>query len=139
MTSFTDVLLLFNTDSNTLEKVWDEVECIIDGEEFDDWSDDKTVKISNLITQAQEEQPEAKKPEENGELNMNELRQIRDFINNFLGITNKSKQHDIMFKIKNRIETSIKRYGNDGMGNKPKNMTRLDYWIQHLDISDFLE
>jgi len=57
-TQFTDVILLFNTDSTTLEKVWDEVVSIIDGEELDELSDDKTVKIANLITQATDDDDE---------------------------------------------------------------------------------
>ena len=58
MNHFTDVILLFNTDSTTLEKVWDEVVSIIDGEELDELSDDKTVKIANLITQATDDDDE---------------------------------------------------------------------------------
>jgi len=32
-----------------------------------------------------------------------------------------------------RVKDLIERYGDDGFGNKPKDMNRVLYWISHLD------
>ena len=47
-----------------------------------------------------------------------------------LGITSKSIRREIIFD----INDLIKRYGEDGHGDKPKNMNKITYWVQHLDI-----
>ena len=51
-----------------------------------------------------------------------------------LNITSKNIKRDIMFD----VDDLIIRYGNDGYGDKPKNMNRVTYWSQHLDLTDYL-
>ena len=33
----------------------------------------------------------------------------------------------------NDVITNIERYGDDGMGNKPEGMCRVEYWLAHLN------
>ena len=51
-----------------------------------------------------------------------------------LNITSKNIKRDIMFD----VDDLIIRYGNDGYGDKHKNMNRVTYWSQHLDLTDYL-
>ena len=51
-----------------------------------------------------------------------------------LNITSKNIKRDIMFD----VDDLIIRYGNDGYGDKPKNMNRVTCWLQHLDLTDYL-
>jgi hypothetical protein len=41
----------------------------------------------------------------------------------------KKVRHDIFIQVLNLIE----RYGEDGMGDKPKDMNRVVYWLSHLE------
>ena len=34
------------------------------------------------------------------------------------------------------IMDMIRRYGDDGMGDKPPEMSRVAYWFQHIDMDD---
>ena len=52
-----------------------------------------------------------------------------------LGITSKSIRREIIFD----INDLIKRYGEDGHGDKPKNMNKITYWVQHLDIMKYIK
>ena len=52
-----------------------------------------------------------------------------------LGITSKSIRRDMIFD----INDLIKRYGEDGHGDKPKNMNKITYWVQHLDIMKYIK
>ena len=42
----------------------------------------------------------------------------------------KKKRCEIFWKISDYID----RYGEDGMGNKPKDMNRVVYWLSHIDL-----
>ena len=37
-----------------------------------------------------------------------------------------------------RICVIMERYGDDGYGDKPEGMSRVQYWAQHLDMAKFL-
>ena len=52
-----------------------------------------------------------------------------------LGITSKSIRREIIFD----INDLIKRYGEDGHGDKPKDMNKITYWVQHLDIMKYIK
>ena len=52
-----------------------------------------------------------------------------------LDITSKSIKHEIVFD----IDDLIKRYGEDGYGDKPKNINKITYWAQHLDILKYIK
>ena len=52
-----------------------------------------------------------------------------------LGITSKNSKREIIFD----INDLIKRYGEDGHGDKPKNMNKITYWVQHLDIMKYIK
>ena len=45
------------------------------------------------------------------------------------GITEKYMRREIIHGIRQKIE----RYGDDGMGDKPTDMSRIAYWAQHVD------
>ena len=49
------------------------------------------------------------------------------------GITNKNVQRDMLFQVKYMIE----RYGDDGMGDKPPEISRITYWAQHLSLDKY--
>jgi len=50
-----------------------------------------------------------------------------------LGLKHKSVRRDFIFAIRRQIE----RYGDDGYGDKPSDMSRVMYWGQHLDTAKF--
>jgi hypothetical protein len=52
-----------------------------------------------------------------------------------LDITSKSIKREIVFD----IDDLIKRYGEDGYGDKPKNINKITYWAQHLDILKYIK
>ena len=54
---------------------------------------------------------------------------------NTLGITSKKIQHEI----RSIIIGLVLRYGDDGYGDKPKDMNRITYWAQHIDLTKYLE
>ena len=52
-----------------------------------------------------------------------------------LDIKAKNIQRDIIFD----INDLIKRYGDDGYGDKPESMNRITYWAQHLDLTKYMK
>ena len=52
-----------------------------------------------------------------------------------LGITSKNIKREIIFD----IDDLIKRYGEGGHGDKPKNMNKITYWAQHLDLTKYIK
>ena len=49
------------------------------------------------------------------------------------GIIHKNIQRDMFFSLKDLID----RYGDDGMGDKPADVSRITYWAQHLNLDTF--
>ena len=38
-----------------------------------------------------------------------------------------------------KIGANMKSFGEDGMGDKPETMNRIEYWVQHLNPEHFVE
>ena len=51
-----------------------------------------------------------------------------------VGLTDRESQLDAH----HGIIHSISRYGDDGFGDKPEGMSRVQYWAQHLDVAKLL-
>ena len=51
-----------------------------------------------------------------------------------VGITDREVQVDVH----HGIFHNINRYGDDGFGDKPEGMSRVQYWAQHLDMAKLL-
>ena len=52
-----------------------------------------------------------------------------------LGITSKNSKREIIFD----INDLVKRYGEDGYGDKPKSMNKISYWAQHLNLTKYMK
>ena len=45
----------------------------------------------------------------------------------------KPQRNKLLAGVLDLLGTHISRYGNDGMGDKPKGMCRVEYWLGHID------
>ncbi len=77
-----------------------------------------------------------RKARERVKLNEDEMQKVRNFATEIVGLnlqkTHHSRVCDVMHRLLDHICYQINYFGDDGMGDKPADMCRVEYWLQHL-------